>query len=96
MLLQKPFRPFDGTSPDMSLTVALGDPKSSINAFFDEHLPHHELLTRAWAKTLQRRSWTKSLPASRAPHLIGAAIEIRLGFDLAHILRTANSLLPSP
>ncbi|WBQ04467.1 hypothetical protein [Kribbella sp. CA-293567] len=70
----------------MSLTVALDDPKSSVNAFFDEHLPHHELLTRPWARNLQQHSWTRSIPASRTPHLIGAAIEIRLGFDLAQIL----------
>jgi hypothetical protein len=30
----------------MSLTVALDDQASLVNAFFDEHLPHHESLIR--------------------------------------------------
>jgi hypothetical protein len=70
----------------MSLTVALDDPRSSSNAFFDKHLPHYEPFTRPWMKTLRRRAWTKTRPASRAPHLVGAAIEIRVGLDLAQVL----------
>jgi hypothetical protein len=70
----------------MSLTVALDDPTNPVNAFFDEHLPHHEPLIRSWAMTLQRRAYRKSKAASGAPHLIGAAIEIRIGFDLAQVL----------
>ena len=70
----------------MSLTVALDDPKSSSNAFFDEHLPHHEPFIRPWMKALQRRAYTTTMPATRAPHLIGAAIEIRIGLDLAQVL----------
>lgn len=70
----------------MSLTVALGNPTSPINAFFDEHLPHHELFSRSWVRTLRCRACTKLAPAAQQPHLIGAAIEIRIGLDLAQSL----------
>jgi hypothetical protein len=49
-------------------------------------LPHHELFSRSWVKTLRRRGYTKLAPASQHPHLIGAAIEIRIGLDLSQSL----------
>ncbi|WP_328333925.1 hypothetical protein OHA70_17835 [Kribbella sp. NBC_00382] len=63
--------------------MALADPKSPVNTFFDEHLPHHEPFIRPWLKTLLRRPRGNPMPASPAPNIIGAAIEFRIGFDLA-------------
>jgi hypothetical protein len=74
----------------MSLTVALADPASTINAFFDEHLPHHEPFIRPWLKSLRRRPRGNPMPASPAPNIIGAAIEFRIGFDLARVLPYAD------
>jgi hypothetical protein len=74
----------------MSLTVALADPTSPINAFFDDHLPHHEPFIRPWLKALLRRPHGTSMPASPAPQIIGAAIEFRIGFDLAQVLPYAD------
>jgi hypothetical protein len=52
----------------MPPTAAMGDRRSSINAFFDEHHPHHELLTRPWRKSLQRHSRPKSWLATTSSH----------------------------
>lgn len=74
----------------MSLTVALEDPNSLVNAFFDEHLPHQVSLIRPWERTLRQRASRRVAPASRSPHLVGSAIEIRLGLDLAQALPYAD------
>ncbi|TDW98251.1 hypothetical protein [Kribbella sp. VKM Ac-2566] len=78
----------------MSLTVALDDPTSLINAFFDEHLPHQVPLIRSWERTLRQRAMRRVAGTSKAPHLVGAAIEIRIGLDLAQVLPYADLAAP--
>ncbi|WP_329484210.1 hypothetical protein OG555_18845 [Kribbella sp. NBC_01484] len=74
----------------MSLTVAVDDPTSLINGFFDKHLPHHLPLIRPWERTLRQRAMRRVASTSNAPHLVGAAIEIRIGLDLAQVLPYAD------
>ncbi|MEV8378765.1 hypothetical protein AB0P21_38850 [Kribbella sp. NPDC056861] len=70
----------------MAIAIALQDPRSPISRFFEEHLPHHEPFTRSWAKTLQGGVHGNPMLAVRAHTLIGDAIEIRIGLDLARTM----------
>ncbi|WP_433015841.1 hypothetical protein [Kribbella sp. CA-294648] len=74
----------------MAITIALQDPTSPISSFFDEHLPHHEPFIRSWVKALRGRMPGNPMPAVKGPTLIGDAIEMRIGLDLAQTLPYAE------
>lgn len=74
----------------MSLTFALADPTSLINAFFDEYLPHEVPLIRPWERALRQCAMRRVAGTSHAPGLVGSAIEFRIGLDLAQVLPYAD------
>jgi hypothetical protein len=67
-----------------SLTVALEEPGSAINQFFDQVLPLDGPLRERWASELRRlRAQRGSVVSAVTSHLDGMAIELRIASDLA-------------
>jgi hypothetical protein len=67
-----------------SLTVALEEPGSAINQFFDQVLPLDGPLRERWASELRRlRAQRGSAVSAVTSHLDGMAIELRIASDLA-------------
>ncbi len=79
-----------GGPADMAITIALQDPTGPISSSFDEHLPHHEPFIRSRVKALRGRMPGNPMPGVKRPTLIGDAIEMRIGLDLAQTLPYAE------
>jgi hypothetical protein len=66
----------------MSIASQAANPRSILRRFLDTHLPMRHEVSERWQRDLTAARWS-AIPVDGDPSLLGLAVEMRLGLDLA-------------